>query len=245
MAKRRLLRALLWILSLPYIGASLLLEALSPKGLRADLNRCLALVARHGASVPSVFVEALVLAEDHRSQLHPGVDVIAMIRALWVRATSGQIQGASTIEQQYVRVVSNRYERTMVRKLREQLLALMLARRADKEAIASAYLAIAFYGTGSIGIDALRARFGEDFPKVSLREALMVVAQLRHPRPLQPSEAWQSKISARLDLLFSRVERTVNKALPTTAKATVATVEFRHCTTAPCPVETTQSGNIS
>lgn len=203
-----------------------MLEVLSPKGLLADLDRCLTLVARHGASVPSVLIEALVLAEDHRSQLHPGVDVIAMIRALWVRATSGQIQGASTIEQQYVRVVSNRYERTMVRKLREQLLALMLARRADKQAVASAYLAIAFYGTGSIGIDALRARFGEDLSKVSLREALTVVAQLRHPRPLQPSEAWQSKISARLDLLFNRVECTVNKTRPSTAKGVRGQVHF-------------------
>lgn len=193
MAKGRALRALLWILSLPHIGASLLLEALSPKGIRADLNRCLMLIERHGASVPSVLVEALVLAEDHRSQLHPGVDVIAMIRALWVRATSGRIQGASTIEQQCVRVVSNRYERTIVRKLREQLLALMLARRADKQAIASAYLAIAFYGTGSIGIEALRTRFGEDLSKASLREALTVVAQLRYPRPLQPNEVWQKK----------------------------------------------------
>lgn len=230
------------MLSLPHIGASLLLEALSPKGLRADLDRCLALVAQHGASVPGVLVEALVIAEDHRSQFHPGIDVIAIIRALWVRAVSGKIQGASTIEQQYVRVVSSRYERTMARKLREQLLALMLARRADKGAVASAYLAIAFYGTGSIGIDALRARFDEDLSKVSLCEALAVVVQLRCPRPLRPSEAWQSKISARLDHLFNRAQCTVNKTLRATAKAAL---EPQHCTTVPRPADTARSGNMS
>ena len=236
------MRALLWILSLPHIGVSLLLEALSPKDLRADLDRCLAVVARHGTSIPSILVEALVLAEDHRNLLHPGIDVIAMTRALWVRSTSGRIQGASTIEQQYVRVVSNRYERTTARKLREQLLALMLSRRADKEAIASAYLSIAFYGTGSIGIDALKARFGGDLSKISLHEALTVVAQLKHPRPLQQSAAWQSKISARLDLLSKRVERTMSKAPPTTDKATF---ESRHRTTAHCRADTTRAGDIS
>lgn len=215
------MKAILWMLSLPHIGASLLLEALSPKGIRADLDRCLIIVGRHGTCVPDVLVEALVLAEDHRSQSHPGVDVIAMIRALWVRAISGRIQGASTIEQQYVRVVSNRYEKTVVRKLREQLLALMLARRVDKRAVASAYLAIAFYGSGSIGIDALKSRFGHDLSKVSLREALMVVAQLKHPRPLRPDEVWQSKILARQELLFNRATGNVRKIQPAAAKATV------------------------
>lgn len=206
------MRLLLWVLSLPHMAASLLLEVLCQKDVFSDLDRCMEVIARHGSSVPSVFVRALVLAEDHRNDLHPGIDVIAMVRALWVAFTSGRIQGASTIEQQFVRVVSNRYHRTLRRKLREQLLALMLRRRACRHKIASAYLAVAFYGTRSVGIEALTSRFGPDLSKTAFNEALIFVAQLRHPCPLQPSDIWQKKMASRLDILFRRAGISLNAA---------------------------------
>lgn len=201
------------------MGASLLLEAFTPKGIRADLDRCLALIRNYGDSIPNSFIEALIVAEDHRSALHPGIDAIAQARAFWVRLTTGQVQGASTIEQQYVRVVSNRYERTMLRKLREQIIALMLARRASKRAISSAYLAIAFYGSGSIGIEGLKSQFGQDLSEVPFLHVLRMVAQLKYPRPRNPSKQWHSKVSTRVEALLSRIENTANKRLQRTAKS--------------------------
>jgi monofunctional glycosyltransferase len=212
-AKGSVLKLLLWLLSLPQISVSLLLEVLAPKSIRADLDLCIVIAEKYGASVPSIFVKALIIAEDHRSKLHPGIDVIAMARALWVRVTLGQIQGASTIEQQFVRVVSNRYERTPARKLREQMLALMVVRRVNKQAVASAYLSIAFYGSGSVGVKGLKAQFGEDLSLVSFNQALQMVAQLKYPRPLFPTVKWQSRISTRCKVLISRVDSTANKSL--------------------------------
>ena len=208
MAKKRILRLVLWLLALPQIGVSLLVEILAPRGARADLDRCLVLIGTYGTTVPDTFVEAPIVAEDHRSRLHPGIDAIAIARAIWVRASSRQIQGASTIEQQYVRVVSNRYERTAARKLCEQVLALMLARRANKHAIASAYLAIAYYGAGCVGISGLKARFHGDLSKVSFSQALRMVAQLKYPQPLQPTAKWRAKIADRVAFLLKRVEDT-------------------------------------
>ncbi len=210
MAQGSLLKVILWLIAFPHIIASLLLEVLATKKLRTDLGLCLTIAECYRTSIPNTFIKALVLAEDHRNDLHPGIDVIAMIRALWIRATSGQIQGASTIEQQYVRIISNRFERTVARKLREQLLALMLVRRADKQTIASAYLSIAHYGTEFIGIDGLKARYGENLSTVSFNQALQMVVQLKCPRPHKPNGKWHSKISARLDVLLSRVEHTAN-----------------------------------
>ena len=203
MATKRILKVFLWVLSAPPLGVSLLLEVLPAKKLRSDLNRCVALTNRYGESVPQAFIDAVILAEDHRSDLHPGIDVIAMARALWIRVRFGQVQGASTIEQQYVRVVTNCHERTIYRKAREQLLALMVARRTQKRRVSSAYLAIAFYGSGSVGLDGLRARFGEDLSRVPFPQALQMVAQLKYPRPRQPNEAWKSKMAARVDALHS------------------------------------------
>lgn len=198
---------------MPLCLVSFLLERFASGALRSDLERCHGLISRLGHSVPGVFVDAVILAEDHRNAIHPGVDVLAIARALWMRLRHGQIQGASTIEQQFVRVVTNRNERTIRRKLREQFLALMLARRAPKRQIASTYLAVAFYGSGLIGLQGLRQRFGRNLESVSYPQALEMVAQLKYPRPQRPGEEWNSKLAARIDALYGLSACTTNKLL--------------------------------
>ena len=216
MATERVLKPFLWVLATPLSLASLLLERFAPNKLQADLERCLELTSRLGNSVPAAFVDAVILAEDHRNGLHPGVDVFAMARAVWVRLRFGQVQGASTIEQQFVRVVTNRNERTVRRKVREQALALMLVRRTSKRQIASAYLAVAFYGSGSVGIQGLRQRFGQNLEKVSFPQALGMVAQLKYPRPRRSSKEWNSKLAARIDALHRLGAGIANKSLQRT-----------------------------
>lgn len=211
MEKKRILKAFYILLSLPQVGASILIEVFITKSLRTDLDNCLMLVSKYASSIPHNIIDALIIAEDHRNTIHPGIDVIAMIRALWIQLTTGKTQGASTIEQQYVRVVSNRYERTVSRKLREQMLALILVRHVEKRAIASAYLAIAFYGSGSIGIKGLKSRLGDDLSNVSLFKAIQIVAQLKYPRPMQPDKQWFSKHYARINTLMRRKALTSNK----------------------------------
>ncbi len=188
-------------MSLPHIVMSKVAEHLKIESLEIDLHRCLEVIDIHGMSVPPVFVEALITAEDHRSNLHPGIDPIAMLRALKERISKGNIQGASTIEQQFVRVVTARYECTISRKIREQMLAISLSNRRPKPAIASAYMSIAFFGSGCIGLKGLKRQFGSDLTKVSDGQALKFVAQLKYPRPLVPSATWQMKIDRRVRIL--------------------------------------------
>lgn len=199
-----------WLLSAPYIVASLLLEMLHLQWVRKELSSCLAIIDCYHSSIPRVFIDALVVAEDHRSELYPGIDAIAIARAIWVRFKSGEIQGASTIEQQFIRVVTSRYERTIARKLREQMLALMLARHSNKQAIASSYLAIAFYGSGFVGIDGLKMLFGEDLSKATFYQALTIIAQMKYPRPEDPCQEWSNKIESRLISLTTRVNNAAN-----------------------------------
>lgn len=216
MAAERVLKLFLWGLATPLCLVSLLLERFVYGQLRSDLERCLELTDRFGCSVPATFVDAVILAEDHRNALHPGIDAFATARAVWVRLHCGQIQGASTIEQQFVRVVTNRNERTVRRKVREQVLALMLVRRAPKRQIASAYLAVAFYGSGSVGLQGLTQRFGRNLEKVSHSQALGMVAQLKYPRPRRPSKGWNSKLVARIEALHSLGAGIANKSLQRT-----------------------------
>ena len=65
----------------------------------------------------------LISGEDHRFFYHLGFDIIAIARAVRNRLLYGRIEGASTIEQQLVRVLTNEYQRTFSRKIKEILLA--------------------------------------------------------------------------------------------------------------------------
>lgn len=201
METQRILKNVIHVMSLLHIVMSKVAELLKIESLETDLRRCLEVIDIHELSVPPVFVDALITAEDHRSNLHLGIDPIAMLRALKIRVFKGEIQGASTIEQQFVRVVTARYECTISRKIREQMLAISLSHRRPKSAIASAYMSIAFFGSGCTGLKGLKQQFGSDLTKVSYGQALKFLAQLKYPRPLVPSTAWQMKIDRRVRIL--------------------------------------------
>lgn len=61
----------------------------------------------------------LIIAEDHRFGLHPGVDLISLFRALYKTFFLGNREGGSTIAMQLVRVLTGRYERTIFRKFQK------------------------------------------------------------------------------------------------------------------------------
>ena len=94
----------------------------------------------------------------------------------------------------------------MSRKFREQMLAIMVSRRASKSSIASAYLANAFYGTEIVGVSGLRDQFGKKLESVTFYQALQIVVYLKYPRPRKPTEEWEDKISTRMDVILSRLE---------------------------------------
>ncbi|GGP17774.1 biosynthetic peptidoglycan transglycosylase [Silvimonas iriomotensis] len=190
--------------SYPITCISMVLDVFYPKNIESDLHNCIALIGTYGEIIPDAFICALIVAEDHRNDIHPGIDFFAIIRAIWVKLRTGAVHGGSTIEQQFVRVATNRYERTLFRKLREQAIALILVRRVEKRKIASAYLSIAFYGTNFIGIDGLKSYFGEDLSRVTVEQALKFVSQLKYPRPEIPDLYWFYKLERRIKKLKNR-----------------------------------------
>ena len=54
-------------------------------------------------------VTFLVIGEDHRYYKHPGFDIIGICRAIYKNVFLGKREGASTIEQQLVRVLTEDY----------------------------------------------------------------------------------------------------------------------------------------
>ncbi|KXZ74483.1 Penicillin-binding protein 1A [Acinetobacter venetianus] len=75
-----------------------------------------------------------------------------MLREIYFTHVKKEFQGASTVAQQFVRVITERYERTLFRKLREQLLAVLITYEFNNKLIGTGYLNIAFLGSGMYGL---------------------------------------------------------------------------------------------
>ena len=67
----------------------------------------------------STFERMVLTLEDRRFFDHSGFDIVAFFRVLWRFATFRPTGGASTIDMQFVRVATGRYERTIKRKIYE------------------------------------------------------------------------------------------------------------------------------
>ena len=203
----RFLKSLVTFLSVPVVVLARIVEALNAWGIRSDIDSCIDVIDSVRIILPTPFLSSLIAAEDHRNVLHPGVDPIAVFRAVYVRLLFGHVQGASTIEQQFVRVISGRYDKTLARKMYEQMLAVAVSRRRSKSQIATAYLSVAFYGSASIGVTGLRAYFGEDLSVSKQNDIRRMIAKLKYPEPLQPSSGWQRKIRRRIEYISLREDQ--------------------------------------
>jgi len=205
MATQSVLTIVTGTLQFPFIAVSRIAERFNLWNVRTEVDRCLRVIDSFDRAIPSAFTAVLVAAEDHRSEIHAGVDPIAMIRALFVRIRWNRIEGASTIEQQLVRTVLGCYERSIQRKLREQAIAIAVSRQRNKRQIAIAYLSIAFYGSGCTGIAGLNRRCGGDLQNADRHTILEMIARLKYPEPVIPTSLWRQKINQRVRYFEERM----------------------------------------
>ena len=86
-------------------------------------------------------IDAVIANEDTRFYQHRGIDPIGIARALVVNITSGDIaEGGSTITQQLARGMFLNQDRTLMRKIKEAILAVKLDFWFSKEEVLNAYL---------------------------------------------------------------------------------------------------------
>ncbi|MBW7931361.1 MAG: penicillin-binding protein 1B [Gammaproteobacteria bacterium] len=142
--------------------------------------------------VPALIPAALRVVEDRRFEQHHGIDVLGIMRALFVNLSSGQVrQGASTLTQQLVRSYFLGNERTFRRKAREALMSLLLELHYDKADILNAYLNEIYLGQdGSRAIHgfglASQFYFGKPLAELQLHEVATLVAVVRGPSWYDP-----------------------------------------------------------
>ena len=164
------------------------------------------------ATPPKPMVELLIVGEDHRFRHHPGVDPVALCRALW-KTIRGSRQGGSTVAMQLVRTLTGRYEITLERKIREIVLAVLLTRYFGKADLPTLYLYIAYYGWKMNGFPQACRRLGIDPGAMSQSEAAKLVARLKYPEPRLASIKRTKQIERRASHLTFRAQRLTRRDL--------------------------------
>lgn len=177
------------------LAASVAWWPATPRGHLAQLTQQLvdACEDRSPSRLPAGLPRRLILAEDRRFLAHRGVDPRAVCRAILERSR-GKSQGASTITMQLVRVVTGRYEKSWRRKIREAVLASMLARRVSRTAVLRAYLRHAYVGRTGNGWQAFLAQASSS--PGDLRSTF--VAAIRYPIPAGPRDMLAARRTRRI-----------------------------------------------
>jgi membrane peptidoglycan carboxypeptidase len=193
------------VLTFPFLAVAKVFYVCNFNDIKNDLDKCIDTIDSKKRDIPDLWIDYLIFAEDHRFNIHYGIDFYSILRAIHSTKYKRIYQGASTIQQQYVRVVTSRYERTLWRKIREQLLAIILTNKKDKLDIAKSYLTIAFYGSKQDGLDAYLKRKNKKIDNVSNNEALALVSMLKYPEPLTNKDKWHGLIDNRMKYIIRRM----------------------------------------
>ena len=106
------------------------------------------------SEMPDNIKQAVVAAEDQSFWTNQGIDPKGILRAAFSNARGNSTQGASTITQQYVKILYLTQERSLKRKVKEAFLSLKIQREQSKQEILEGYLNTIYFGRGAYGIQA-------------------------------------------------------------------------------------------
>ena len=153
-------------------------------------------------TVPERYATALIQFEDRHFRWHPGVDPLALVRALWSNLRQGHVvSGGSTITMQVVRM-SRGKERTLWQKGAEAVLATRLEARLSKDEILALYASHAPFGGNVVGLDAAAWRyFGRPADELSWAESATLAVLPNAPSSIHPGKGRDRLLEKRNRLL--------------------------------------------
>ena len=138
--------------------------------------------------LPEEMINAFLAAEDDRFLFHRGVDIAGLIRAFLEFIQSGEFRsGGSTITMQVARNYFLTKERTIVRKLKEILLAMQLEQEMTKQDILELYINKIYLGKRAYGAGAAaRVYYGQDIDNLNLAQYAMIAGLPKAPSTFNP-----------------------------------------------------------
>ena len=137
--------------------------------------------------MPDNLIQATIATEDRKFFKHWGVDLDRLMKIAVQNVLRMRMWGASTITQQLARKVYLHPEKTIIRKLREQLTALQIERTYSKSEILEMYLNRMPLGRGTHGVQAAaKAYFGKNVEDLDVQESALIVGFLQRPYGYSP-----------------------------------------------------------
>jgi len=197
------------------------------------------------SDVAPVMRQAVIAIEDSRFYDHSGIDLRGTTRAFINNQSGDDVQGGSTLTQQYVKQVllaraqtipdpkerkaaeKAAVEQSYSRKLRELRYAVAMEEKYSKEQILERYLNIAYFGAGAYGVEAAAKRyFRTTARELTLVQAATLAGIIQQPTAYDPIRNPEQAL-ARRNVVVSRMGA-VGVATPTeVAAATAAPLEIK------------------
>ena len=142
-------------------------------------------------TLPSHLVEALTSTEDARFYDHAGIDFIGLARAI---AYMGKRGGGSTVTQQLAKLLftdkyetTSFFERAVLQKPKEWIIATRLERHYTKEEIVALYLNRYDFINQAVGIEsAANVYFNKPASELNVQESAMLVGMLKNSALYNP-----------------------------------------------------------
>ncbi|MGZ4591826.1 MAG: transglycosylase domain-containing protein, partial [Actinomycetes bacterium] len=197
------------------------------------------------SQVSKLMRQAVVAIEDSRFYQHGGIDLRGTLRAFVNNQSGSDTQGGSTLTQQYVKQVllerANNIadpkkraaeqkaatEQSYSRKLRELRYAVALEEKYTKEQILERYLNIAYFGSGTYGVEAAaRHYFGVGANNLTLPQAAMLAGIVQQPSAFDPSRN-PARALTRRNTVLARMAQVGLASQADVAKAQATKLELK------------------
>ncbi len=156
------------------------------------------------SDLPSSVKDATISIEDKDFYKHSSFSPTGIIRAVFNTVFKRNLQGGSTLTQQLVRTAFLNQDRTITRKIREFVLAMLTEAIYSKDQILEAYLNQVPYGGSAYGIEAASELYFDKSAKdLKLSEASLLAGLTQAP-------TYYSPFGAHPDLAKKRQEEVLN-----------------------------------
>jgi len=160
------------------------------------------------SELPQMYINAVISVEDHRFYKHPGIDIIAIGRAVVndIKAMS-LVEGGSTITQQLSKNIYFTQEKKITRKIAEVFMAFEIEKEYDKDQILELYLNTSYFGDGYYTVkEACKGYFNKELKEMTDYECILLAGIPNAPSVYAPTKNPELAIQRQKQVMNKMVE---------------------------------------
>lgn len=194
------------------------------------------------SETPLQCLQAVTAIEDPKFLEHKGVSITGTLRAVYKNLVAGRYaEGGSTITQQLVKNYFLSSEKTIKRKLTEQLMAVLLELNTDKDTILQNYLNVNYMGANGpfqvVGFGAASQHyFQKPLESLDLAECALLAAIVNSPGRYNPFRKQENATKRRSRVLAKMLENEmIDESQKTEAEAKPLPIKTSPILSEPAP----------